>query len=66
VTSTEEGAILVSSWGDSAVYRVEADGGLHPILEDVESPADIGFDLARGRVLVPLFGSDVVIIQEVR
>ena len=41
------------------------DGTLHPFLPNVEGPADIGYDANRGRVLVPLFHSDELVIQDV-
>jgi len=62
---TNEGSYLYSSWGDSAVYQVDAAGATAVVLESVESPADIGYDATRSRVLVPLFTSNQVIIAEV-
>ena len=54
---------LVSSFFESAVLWMRPDGSLHPFLEEVESPADIGWDATRERVLVPLFHADEVVLQ---
>ncbi|MBW3534243.1 MAG: hypothetical protein KY453_03335 [Gemmatimonadetes bacterium] len=60
-----DGGFLFSSWGDRSVTLVAPDGSVRRILEDVEAPADIGYDATRGRVLVPLFNDDRVLIQDV-
>ncbi|MBW3552991.1 MAG: SMP-30/gluconolactonase/LRE family protein [Gemmatimonadetes bacterium] len=61
-----DGAFLVSSWETSTVYRVAADGTAEAIVEDVPSPADIGWDAERRRVLIPVFMEDRVEIHPVR
>lgn len=58
-----DGGYMVSSWDQRAVLHVATDGTVTPMLSDVDSPADIGWDSHRGRVLVPLFGGSVVIVQ---
>ena len=58
-----DGGFMVSSWGDQCVYRIGADGKVSKVLEDVEAPADIGYDAARNRLLVPLFHANQVIIR---
>jgi sugar lactone lactonase YvrE len=60
-----DGGYAFSSWGDRAVHQVNAAGTEGAILENVESPADIGYDAQRNRVLVPLFNANQVIIKEV-
>jgi hypothetical protein len=62
---TSDGGYLFSSWGDRAVHRVDAMGTSSLLVENVESPADIGYDARRNRVLVPLFTPNRVIIKEV-
>jgi hypothetical protein len=47
--------LLISSWQGSAVYRGKLGGSFEPVLNGVKSPADIGFDTKRNRVLVPHF-----------
>lgn len=50
-----DGQLLVSSWEKQAVY-IGSLGGVWTIAADgLPSPADIGFDSARNRVLVPVF-----------
>jgi sugar lactone lactonase YvrE len=61
-----DGGFLFSSWGDSAVYRVGSDGATTRVVEGVTSPADIGYDRGRGRVLIPLFTENRLLIREVR
>lgn len=57
------GALLVSSWAASAVYRVAPDGQATVIVPNVKSPADIGYDARRNRVLIPLFNDNQVQIS---
>ncbi len=64
--SLGERGFLFSSWGDRAVYWIRPDGTTSPLVENVESPADLGFDAGRNRVLVPLFLSDQLLVREVR
>jgi sugar lactone lactonase YvrE len=59
----EDGTILVSSWEGRAVYRMGPGGQYAAAVEQVEAPADIGYEHARGRVLIPLFTSDRVEIR---
>jgi hypothetical protein len=61
-----DGGFLFSSWGESAVFRVGADGATTRVVENVASPADIGYDHRRNRVLIPLFTEDRVVIREIR
>jgi hypothetical protein len=58
-----DGTMLVSSWESSAVYHVKADGTAKAVVENVPSPADIGYDTKRRRVLIPLFTKNQVVIQ---
>jgi hypothetical protein len=53
-------ALLVSSWEGKAVYAGKLGGMFTPVLEQVEAPADLGYDAKRRRVLVPRFLGDVV------
>ena len=65
IVFTKDGGYLFSSWGDRAVHRVDAQGATSRLLEGVESPADIGYDAKRSRVLVPLFSADEVVIKQI-
>lgn len=60
------GAVLVSSWAASAVFRVAADGTAARVVQNVKAPADIGYDRKRNRVLIPLFQDNRVLIQPLR
>jgi sugar lactone lactonase YvrE len=51
----EDGSILVSSWGGSAVFRIDADGQASELFNGINAPADIGFDSLRQFVLIPHF-----------
>lgn len=66
IVFTPDGGYLFSSWGDRSVHRVDAQGVTSRVVEDVESPADIGYDARRNRILVPLFTPNEVRIQPLR
>jgi len=57
---TAEGQVLFSSWEKSAVFVGSTDGQFSPLLSDVKTPADIGYDSKRGQVLVPLFTENTI------
>jgi sugar lactone lactonase YvrE len=59
-------SLLVSSWEGAAVYRGRLGGAFDVVLTDQKSPADIGYDLKRGRVLVPHFTEDTVEAYELK
>ena len=53
---TTDGAWLVSSWNDSTVRRLmPGDTAWSAVVRGVASPADIGFDTRRQRILIPQF-----------
>lgn len=53
-------SLLVTSWEGSAIYKGPLGGTFEKVLSDQKSPADIGYDTKRGRVLVPHFLEDTV------
>ncbi|HSD91363.1 MAG TPA: hypothetical protein VLB44_27755 [Kofleriaceae bacterium] len=57
------GDYLVSSWDGQAIYRGRVGGEWKPVVENVKSPADIGYDGLRRRILIPVFQGNTVIIQ---
>ncbi|HET6948675.1 MAG TPA: SMP-30/gluconolactonase/LRE family protein [bacterium] len=57
--------LLVSSWAASAIYRVTGSNA-EVLVSNVPSPADIGYDGRRDRVLIPLFQQNRVVIQPLR
>ena len=62
----DDGTFLVSSWDSKAVYRGPSAGPFQPVVENVDSPADIGFDSKRQLVLVPHFMENKVSIHPLR
>ncbi len=63
VEFTKDGALLVSSWADSSVARYASGQGTN-VITGVPSPADIGYDAKRNRVLVPIFTGNRVEIWQ--
>ena len=57
------GRILVSSWSDSTVSSYES-GQEVKLITGVPSPADIGYDAKRNRVLIPIFTGNRVEIWQ--
>lgn len=62
---TADGQVLLSSWEKSTVYVGSSDGQFSPLMADIKSPADLGYDSKRGQVLVPSFMDNTVHIQKV-
>jgi hypothetical protein len=60
-----DGSFLVSSWDGKAIYRGK-DNRFQPVIENIDSPADIGYDAKRHRLLVPHFMENVVSIHDVQ
>jgi sugar lactone lactonase YvrE len=48
-----DGRLLITSWADSSLFMLDA-GKVTRMIGGLPSPADIGLDLERGRVAVPL------------
>jgi len=65
VEITRDGATWVSSWADSSVYRYASGQGTNAI-KGVPSPADIGYDARRNRLLVPIFTGNRVEIWQLQ
>ena len=63
---TDDGSFLVSSWDAKSVFRGPSGGPFEPVVENVDAPADIGFDAKRGRILVPHFMENRVSIHPIR
>lgn len=59
-----DGSLLVSSWGGSAVYRVRPGSMPEPVAIELQSPADIGYDARRKRLLIPLFALNRIEIRQ--
>lgn len=56
----DDGSLLISSWDASALFRGTAGGTFEPVLENLDAPADIGYDSKRNLVLVPHFNENRV------
>lgn len=63
VVRATDGSLLVSSWADSSVYRIAPTGEASRLVRGIPSPADIGYDASRGRVLIPVFTGNRVEIR---
>jgi sugar lactone lactonase YvrE len=63
IVAIGNGELLVSSWEAKSVYRGKVGGPWADISLDIESPADIGWDSKRKKLLVPSFtGNSITII----
>jgi SMP-30/gluconolaconase/LRE-like protein len=65
VEITRDGAVWVSSWADSSVSRYAGGQGTN-LIKGVPSPADIGYDARRNRLLVPIFTGNRVEIWQLQ
>jgi len=61
-----DGEVLISSWEGEAVYRGPVEGAFEAVLTGIPSPADIGYDASRGRLLIPVFTENRALVYEVR
>jgi sugar lactone lactonase YvrE len=59
-------SLLVSSWEGSAIYKGKLGGTFEAVLENQQSPADIGWDKKRSRVLVPHFMENTVEAYDIK
>lgn len=76
VTKTPAGALdgvvavgdtlLVTSWEAQAIFRGKLDGTFDVALAAQKSPADIGYDTKRGRVIVPHLMENTVEVYELK
>lgn len=48
-----DSTVLISDWDTETVYRLRLNGSVSAVARNVETPADIGFDERRGRLLIP-------------
>lgn len=52
-----QGRVFISSWTDSTVSAYES-GSQVKVISGVASPADIGYDAKRNRILIPVFNAN--------
>jgi sugar lactone lactonase YvrE len=55
IVGLDNGELLISSWEGKEVFRGKPGGPWTAVISDVTSPADIGWDPKRHRVLIPVF-----------
>ena len=55
-----DGKLLISSWESNQVFRGSPTEDFAPVVSDAVSPADIGYDAKRNRVLIPRFTENTV------
>lgn len=60
VEAVDDG-LLISDWDTSSVYLLRENGSISTVVSNVTSPADIGVDRRRDRVLVPGLTTDQVL-----
>lgn len=58
----EDGRFVMTSWEGSALYALDQDGEYTTLADALDSPADIGYDTKRNRVLVPLFQLNQIVL----
>ncbi len=61
----KDGRFVVSSWAGSAIYVLNENNTWNLLADSLDSPADMGFDTKRNRLLVPLFKKNKVAILPV-
>ncbi|HET9959732.1 MAG TPA: SMP-30/gluconolactonase/LRE family protein [Polyangiaceae bacterium] len=66
IEPTADGGFLVTSWEAKAVYHVTPTGEFRIERGALESPADLGFDSTRERLLVPLMSLNQVLIEPIQ
>jgi len=66
IVVTRDGQYLISSWEGRAVFGLSGGVRYDTVVADVATPADIGYDATRDRLLIPLLGSDRVEIRPLR
>jgi DNA-binding beta-propeller fold protein YncE len=65
---TPGGRMIVTSWDGSAAYISKlppaAAGEFEPLITELNSPADLGYDAKRRQLLIPLFKENALYIQQ--
>ncbi len=63
IVKNNDGELLISSWDGKCIYRSKGDGPIEPIVNRMTSPADIGYDAKRNRLLIPLLTKHMLVIH---
>ncbi|MDX1347847.1 MAG: hypothetical protein R3189_06325 [Thiomicrorhabdus chilensis] len=59
----DDGRIITSSWAAKSIYAIHENYTIDTITDGLESPADLGYDSKRNRLLIPLFLKDEILIH---
>ena len=61
-----DGTLVVSSWADSSIFGMKPGSSMYMVMaHGIESPADIGLDTKRNRILVPVFNQNHIEIRPI-
>lgn len=66
IVALEDWSLLISDWETQAIYRLDRRGKVSVVMDGLEAPADIGFDATRNRLLIPLFTTNAVMLQDIQ
>jgi hypothetical protein len=61
IVAIGEKRYAITSWGGKALYVLEPTGEFRKVAADLVSPADLGIDTKRNRVMVPLFTKNQIV-----
>ncbi|WP_051347105.1 SMP-30/gluconolactonase/LRE family protein [Thiomicrorhabdus chilensis] len=59
----DDGRIITSSWAAKSIFAINGDYTIDTITDGLESPADLGYDSKRNRLLIPLFLKNEILIH---
>lgn len=65
VEALDGGGLLISDWTTESVYLLRTNGAASIVARNVVSPADIGIDRTRDRVLIPGLQTDQVLLAPI-
>lgn len=60
-----DGTLAITSWNAKAIYRGSPTGPFTALVENIDSPADLGYDSKRRRLAVPHFMENKVSFHDV-
>lgn len=58
-------SFFFTNWSDSTVYKVGTDGSVARLVEGLPSPADLGYDAERHRLVIPLLQENELVFVDV-
>ncbi len=65
VETLADGSLIVSSWEGQAIYRLNS-GTYTTAIDSVPTPADIGYDISRNVVLIPIMSANHIEIRKLK